>query len=326
MSRVEVVGHLCVDLRPQIKTMAFRPGQLAEVGPLAVSLGGSVANTGYALATLGHRVDYAARVGADDLGAIAAEHLARSGLHGAPTTTQQAATSYSVVLEPDGADRAFWHHVGANALFDGTEAAADADIVHVGYPSLLPALVAGHGKPLRRLLERIRRCGGVSSVDLAVVDPTDKRDWAALLQQAMPLIDIVTPSADDLRSALHAPNLVANELVDLLLDWGAGVAVVSDGAQGLWLGAASVARLRASGPVLSRLADTWGDHRTHQQSRRLRRRLTTNGAGDAATAGMLSGILCGESPDAALSRAADTAALAIEGGLSTTHPQIKDAP
>jgi sugar/nucleoside kinase (ribokinase family) len=313
MSRVVVAGHLCVDLSPGARTLSLEPGRLSEVGPLDVSLGGSVANTGRALVALGHEVTLAARVGTDDLGRIATEHLVRTGLRGAPTVTPEAATSYSIVLEPEGADRSFWHHVGANALFDGTEASVDADVVHLGYPSLLPALCEDDGAALRALLTRVRTNGAVTSVDLAVVDASSTVDWRSVLETAMPLIDVITPSADDLRSALGDPRASAPELVELLLGWGAGVAVVSDGARGLSLGAAASGRLRSSGGALACLADEWAHARVNQPARALRRHVTTNGAGDAASAGVLSGILRGDSPSITATCAVQAAAALIEG-------------
>ena len=322
MSRVAAAGHVCVDLTPRATSLPLAPGRLSEVGPLTVTLGGSVANTGRALAALGHAVTISARVGDDDLGGIAAGHFARTpGIAGSPTVTAGHATSYSIVLEADGADRSFWHHVGANARFDGTETEVDgADIVHLGYPSLLPRLVEDSGAGLRSFLARAKAAGATTSVDLAVVDSASPVDWASLLASAMPLIDVISPSADDLRSALHAPRATAGEFVDLLLSWGAGVAAVSDGDRGLIVGAADVARLSDGGRALAPVAAEWQDARIHEPAARLRRLITTNGAGDAATAGLLSGILYAEPPASAARHATHAAAAVIQGDPLATPP------
>lgn len=50
---ISVAGHFCVDLVPQLHSARVEPGQLIEVGPLDVRLGGCVANTGLALRDLG---------------------------------------------------------------------------------------------------------------------------------------------------------------------------------------------------------------------------------------------------------------------------------
>lgn len=326
MNRVVLAGHVCVDLSPDAQQLPVEPGRLVEVGPLHITLGGSVANTGRALVALGIDALFAARVGADDLGRIAADLLRRSGLSGTPTVTSEHGTSYSIVLEPDGADRSFWHYVGANLEFDGTEIQDDGDIVHLGYPSLLPRLVADDGALLRSFLTATRERGAVTSVDLAVVDPSSTVDWRSVLSTTMPLIDLVTPSADDLRSALQMPAATAPELVELLLEWGAAVAVVSDGSAGMSLGAAGAERLARSGPTLARLVDEWADARLHQPIVPVRRHVTTNGAGDAATAGVLSGVLSGAPPAEATARAARTAAAVIEGDLFVPMKSVDSTP
>lgn len=310
-----LAGHLCVDLVPRTHRFVVEPGGLSEIGPLSLRLGGSVANTGIALTALGHDVAIAARVGDDELGLLASRLVARSGLAGEPIVTPGQGTSYSLVVEPDGADRAFLHHSGANAAFDGDEAHVDgADIVHVGYPSLLPALIADGGAGLLTLLERARTAGAVTSLDLAVVDASSGVDWYDLLGRAMPLVDIASPSVDDLRSALHEPTATPDQLVELLLGWGAGVAAVSDGPRGLTLGAADADRLSTSGTTLAGLAEEWSGAHLHQPALNVGRPLTTNGAGDASTAGILSAIALGGSPRDAAFGAVSAAAAAIRGG------------
>ena len=69
--RVTVAGHLCLDLTPKLTgSERIDPGRLFEVGPLAVRLGGSVANTGGGLVDLGFPVTLVATVGDDPLGAL----------------------------------------------------------------------------------------------------------------------------------------------------------------------------------------------------------------------------------------------------------------
>jgi sugar/nucleoside kinase (ribokinase family) len=96
------------------------PGAIVEVGPLAVLPGGCVANTGRDLYSLGAPVQLVADIGDDVLGWSVVNILSESGLDcRGIRRVPDAATSYSLVFEPPGKDRAFWHHVGANASFDG---------------------------------------------------------------------------------------------------------------------------------------------------------------------------------------------------------------
>jgi sugar/nucleoside kinase (ribokinase family) len=211
--------------------------------------------------------------------------------------------------------------VGVNADFDGTEAdLSGASLVHLGYPSLLPHLVEDGGAALIRFLERAHRYGATTSVDLAVIDPmtkSGKLDWKRILREAMPSIDVISPSVDDLRSALNEPNATAPTLVELLLDWGAGVVAVSDGKNGVFVGVAGAERLARGGLALAPLTQTWAGARINQPSVHVRRVATTNGAGDAATAGLISAIVTREMPAAAALRSATTAAAIIQGDLPT---------
>ena len=122
MRPVVVAGHACLDLTPAWSAEpAIDSGRLIGVGPLAMSPGGCVGNTGPALVALGVATHLAAHVGSDELGRILVEMLARSGAGTAGITRLDGlTTSYSIVVDFPGRDRTFWHHVGANAAFDGS--------------------------------------------------------------------------------------------------------------------------------------------------------------------------------------------------------------
>src|SRR5829696_9517716 len=208
MRSVVVAGHVCVDLIPGVPgRAATAPGELLEIGPLTLAAGGCVANTGGALAALGADVVVVADAGDDELGAVLVQLLRACG----PRTDQVRlrrgrSTSYSLVFEGGGRDRSLWHHVGANAEWDGTAVdLTGARLLHVGYPSLLPALIADGGRPLESLLERARADGVTTSLDLAVIDPASpaaREDWQALLGRVLPLVDVLSPSVEDVRTAL----------------------------------------------------------------------------------------------------------------------------
>ena len=323
MRSIALAGHLCLDIAPQIDEHAqLLPGRLIEVGPLSVSLGGCVANTGRVLAALGADVTPFATIGADDLGEVLLSKLSAEGF-AAPrmTLSPSASTSYSLVLERDGVDRTFWHHTGANDEFDGTHVEFEgAQILHVGYPTLLPATLTDQGRPLRELLERARTAGVTTSLDLAVVDPRSAisdLDWNVILHHALQHTDIASPSLDDLTSALRIDEPYSPELVDRLaqrmLDDGAAVVAISAGSHGLRLRTGSVARLREAGRSLAPLADVWADQAITAPPLRVARAVTTNGAGDASTAGLLFAISRGATPAQAATLAATCAAAVISG-------------
>lgn len=315
-SDVLVAGHVCVDLVPDFPGDArIEPGALFNVGALGIRVGGSIANTGQVLAGLGLPVRAHGMVGDDELGAIVRDGLGRlDGVTPDLAVTTEHATSYSIVVQPHGADRSFWHHTGANDAFDGTTIdPTGARLVHLGYPPLLPGIAADDGAPLAAALERVKAAGATTSLDLAVVDPDSRvgaYDWDRVLEAALPHTDVLTPSLDDLTSALRIePRAgLAEELAARMLDAGAGIVAISSGEDGLLVRAAGAERLARGGPVLRALGEEWAGARVRVDPVPVTEIGTTNGAGDAASGGLLAGVLRGAPPEVAAGLAVHAAA------------------
>ena len=327
MHSIAVAGHLCLDIAPRLPSTAdLEPGRLIEIGPLSVTLGGSVANTGGTLADLGVDVTPFASIGDDELGALLLSKLSDAGFCTPQLSTSPgSSTSYSLVIEKPGMDRTFWHHTGANEEFDGTHVdVSGRDLVHIGYPPLLPGLVADSGRPLHALLKRARAAGATTSIDLAVVDqssPVGALDWSALLTHVFAECDIASPSLDDLTSALridepYSPALVAKLAARMLAD-GVAVVAISAGRNGLHLRTASAARLRDGGSILAPLADSWSDRTLTLEPLSVDYPVTTNGAGDASTAGLLFAMTRRASLEQAAALATACSAVVISGGRAT---------
>ncbi len=328
MRRATIAGHVCIDLVPELAGGIPVSGGLAESGPLELRLGGCVANTGLALAALGAPVELVATVGDDLLGDAVATLLeavptARSAL----TRFAGQSTSYSIVIDVPGEDRRFLHHVGANQCFDGVGVpVGSTDLLHVGYPQLLPRLVDDSGAGLATLLAQARAAGVTTSVDFATVDPQARaRPWPQIVRRWAPLIDVLTPSIDDLEpgfprqlDATAGPDgsatvvQVADELAGTLVAAGVGIALVTAGDAGMCLRTASAERLRAGGDLLASLADGWAGRQLSAPASTVDP-IQTTGAGDTATAGLLFGLLAGFGPEAALRLAAAAAALHVSG-------------
>jgi sugar/nucleoside kinase (ribokinase family) len=212
-----------------------------EIGSAQLTLGGCVANTGLALAAAGIPTRVCSRLGDDPLGEIARRLLTEKGvdLEGI-TTTAVAATWYDIVLQLLGHDRAFWHHAGANAAFTRREVNLDGvDILHLGYPPLLPALLADDAAPLLNLLKEARSRQITTALDLAVVNPRSSAaevDWGRkTFAKIMLYVNIATPSIDDLTSALATrtpDNDLVEECAHRLIADRCAVAIVSAGARG----------------------------------------------------------------------------------------------
>jgi len=324
---IAVAGHLCLDITPlQAERARINPGSLFDVGPLSVTLGGCVANTGGVLADLGAAVVPYATIGDDELGGLLREKLNAKGFDNPRLAiSSDLTTSYSLVIEQRGSDRTFWHHTGANAGFDGlaVEPAGHA-VVHVGYPPLLPGVLAEGGRKLTDLLSRVRSAGVTSSLDLAVVDPNSSvgaLDWDVILASAFSHSDIVTPSLDDLTSAWgieeeYSPALV-DRLAHRLLDYGVAIVVISAGTHGLHLRTATKDRLKKGGALLAPHSDTWADQSLSMLPLPVENTVTTNGAGDSSTAGLLFGLSQGATPAQSATLAIACSAAVISGERAT---------
>jgi sugar/nucleoside kinase (ribokinase family) len=264
-----------------------------------------------------------ADVGDDDLGEMLVGLLDRAGATTSGITRRPGrSTSYSIVVEPPGSarERSFWHHVGANADFDGSSLdLGGAGLLHLGYPSLLPALWSDAGARWIALLGQARAHGCVTSLDLATVDPASPAagvPWRELLARVLPLTDIVTPSTDDVATALGTAAATdadaALEVAHGLVDLGAAVVMLTAGAHGLFLVTAPAHRLEAAGLALSEQALAWADRELWMPSVAGPVR-TTTGAGDAAAAGLLRAVLDGCTPEEAAQAASNAAAARMAG-------------
>ena len=324
--RAVVAGHICADLYPKVGgEEEIIPGTIVDVGPLTILPGGCVANTGRDLYSLGVSVELVADIGDDELGSSLVHMLGETGLDcRGIRRVPGATTSYSLVFEPPGRDRAFWHHVGANSSFDGERVMAEkADLVHLGYPPLLPAMYAAGGAALQSLLERIRRSGATTSLDLSTVaagSEATRVDWEGLLARTVPLVDVLSPSVDDVISALHiarpAPCAGTRDLARHILHLGAAAVLLTDGARGMYLLTANADRFCHAGRCFAERAADWADREIFLPARVTRRPVTT-GAGDAATAGLLYGVLSGAPVEKAVSIAARFAAFKVDGGAQS---------
>lgn len=330
-----VAGHLCVDLVPALPSqLELTPGALQNIGPMKIIVGGSVANTGKVLHSLGAKVSASAVVGKDDLGAIAKNLLHNVGI-GVENIieTSETTSSYSIVVEPQGIDRTFWHHVGANNLFNASHIYTSNKIVHLGYLPLLPATFENGGNELKQIIKKVKNAGAALSIDLAVVDANSAAgavDWETLFYENAPDIDILTPSLDDLKSAFRIDEPYSREslefLANRLVEWGVGIVAISAGVHGMIVRTAAAHRLQNSvlGEIIN--VDDWADFTHFQKTLVAGSPVSTNGAGDASTAGFLFALGRGADPKQAATAAAAASAAVIAGVEATVTELTKIAP
>ena len=341
-----VAGHTCLDVIPTLpeSRKSLRellvPGGLVNTGPMVLSTGGAVSNTGLALHRLGVPVRLMGKLGDDTFGratldvfrsydpALADGMLIAAGEH----------SSYTVILSSPGVDRTFLHYPGPNDTFRAADvpdaALAGARVFHFGYPPLMRRMYLEAGHELVTLLRRVRARGLVTSLDMTKPDPNSEAgqiDWPTLLANVLPHVDIFLPSVEELlfmadralydrleRAAGDAGVLsrvdgdLLSRLGAQLLDWGIAIAGLKLGSQGIYLRTAEdAARLRPLCARLSLDARAWLNRELLVPAFRANL-VGTTGAGDCAIAGFLAGVLAGRAPEAVLTDAVAVGACNVE--------------
>lgn len=305
---VVVAGHLCLDIVPEMgiasqatAAQMFSGGQLTQVGPVALSPGGAVANTGGVLRILGIDAVQTGKVGDDGFGRQVATLLdaPHEGRHlpgrAALVIDPDVATSYTIVLTPPDIDRIYFHCPGANdhygaedidySLLDG------AELFHFGYPPLMAKTFGRNGAELLEIYRRAKDRGVLTSLDMAVADPgsaSGRADWRTILQNTLPYVDIFQPSAGEIIQMLHPdwspqhrrqPSFEGfgvdqlSELAAELLEMGAQIVVLKLGGDGLYV------RSREGGELVSSCYQV--------------ELVNAVGSGDATVAGFIAGHVLG---------------------------------
>lgn len=343
---VAVAGHCCVDIIPAFAASVSRagtalvPGNLVHVGPAHFATGGPVPNVGLALHRLGERPRLLGKVGDDALGGILLDLLRQqdADLASEMIVAPGEPTSYSVVISQPDVDRIFLHCPGVNDTYCAADLAgadlAGVRLLHFGYPPLMQRIYQQDGQELVTLLERVRRQGVTTSLDMALPDPDSEAgqvDWTAFLRGVLPHVDLFLPSIDELLFMLDRPlfeqmravfgnaglmegvtGALLARLAGQCLAWGAAVVGLKLGDQGLYLRTTSdKQRFGQAGMGFIEAGPGWTGRELLAPCFQARV-VGTTGAGDATIAGLLTGLLRGGGPEAAMAGAVAVGACSVE--------------
>jgi sugar/nucleoside kinase (ribokinase family) len=339
-----VAGHICLDVIPDLSgtpqdgfEQRFRPGHLVEVGPAAIATGGAVSNTGLALHKLGIPTRLMGKVGDDLLGQAVRQIIATYGgdLVDGMVIDGAASTSYTIIVDPPDVDRAFLHFPGANDTFGAPDVrydvVAEARLFHFGYPPLLRQTFQNGGVQLVEMFRRVKDLGVTTSLDMTLPDPSSaagRADWAAILQVVMPSVDVFLPSIEETLYMLRRETYEAfsqetdgfleqvtpallSELGGELLAMGGKIVGFKLGERGMYVRTAGLAAVEALGAARPTDASAWTDRELWAPCFRADVAGTT-GAGDAAIAGFLAGLLRDLLPELALTAAVAVGACNVE--------------
>jgi sugar/nucleoside kinase (ribokinase family) len=340
--QVVVAGHICLDIIPDLSQVSvsaaqfFAPGELAEIGPATLSTGGAVPNTGLALIKLGLSTVLMGKVGDDPFGTLVRLILEPWGAGRGLVVVPGEATSYTVVLSPQGLDRMFLHDPAANTTFCADDirydVVAEARLFHLGYPPLLRRLYADEGRELVEIFRRVKELGVTTSLDVTMPDlnsPSGQADWRAILEGVMAYVDVFLPSVGEMLAMLdraryddyrrRSPEDILplvtggdlSRLGDALLGMGGGIVGVKCGERGFYLRTAGEGRLREIGQAKPSDLAAWANREMWQPAFRIADCAGATGAGDSAIAGFLAAYLRGCSPKRCLEYACAAGAFSV---------------
>lgn len=253
-------GRVCVIGEALIDVVRTPDGVEAE------HVGGSPLNVAAGLARLGHDVDFATTVGADDRGERIGAHLADHGVHltAASRTADPTSTAVADLDESGAASYTFDLH------WDLAPVLLDESTGHVHTGSIGAMLAPGDARVLDAVVAG-RAVGTVSydpNIRPTVMGSGD--GLRARVEQVIAASDVVKASSDDLD--LLYPGMSATEVLARWSSLGVALSVVTLGADG----------------VVHRVL---GDEGVGTLPTRALRVVDTVGAGDSFMAGLLSGLL-----------------------------------
>jgi len=285
--------------RPDVVTMgetmvSLRTGTPLRLGgTLSMTMAGAESNVAIGLARLGHTVRWGGRVGADAVGAYILRTLRAESVNVDTVVVDEARPTGLMLAERRVADvsRVSYYRAGSagSALSASDAAAALAEaprILHV--TGITPALSHSAAEAVTEAIDLALAAGALVSVDVNYRSKLWTRPEAhPVLAELVRRAHIVIASEDEL--GLVAP---MNETA-------AAKALAASGVRQL------VIKRGANG------ATVWHDGESHDAPAIAVPVLDTIGAGDAFTAGYLSGVLDGLSPTQALRRGTVTGAFAV---------------
>ncbi len=351
---IVAAGHTCLDLIPAFTidcnvdkmTDVLVPGKMINMGDCVVVGGGPVTNAGVSIRRLGVKTELIGKVGNDCFGKqILKWYEENEGHFQGIKVVDGESTSYTIAVCIPGIDRFYLHHCGANDTFGYDD--MDFDLVGrsrlmlFGYPPWMAKLYQDEGRELTRILARTRELGTTTALDLSLPDvnsPAGQVDWRRILEDWVPLSDIMVPSAEELFYFLHKAQFLAKkarlgvresvldqltveEISGLgreLVEMGTAVGMVKCGHRGLYVRTAGRARLEKMGAAGCGDLDNWADRELWFPVYQEEKFVGALGSGDSAIAGFLSAFVWGHGIESCLryANAAGSMNVTVPDGLT----------
>ncbi|MBN1545568.1 MAG: carbohydrate kinase family protein [Syntrophaceae bacterium] len=353
---IEIVaaGHTCLDLIPAFTiegkvdkmTDVLVPGKMINMGKCVVVGGGPVTNAGVSIRRLGVKTELIGKIGDDDFGKeILNWYEEHEGHFTGIKMVKGESTSYTIAICIPGIDRFYLHHCGANDTFGYDD--MDFDLVQrsklmlFGYPPWMRKLYENTGAELTKILKKTKELGTTIALDLSLPDPDgygDKIDWFSIVENWIPLSDIMVPSAEEIFYFLYKDkflekkaslghketvldNMSVKEISDIgkdLIEMGTAIAMVKCGNRGLYIRTAGKDRLSQLGAAGCSDLENWVNRELWFPVYEEEKFVGALGSGDSAIAGFLSAFVWGHTIESCLryANAAGSMNVTVPDGLT----------
>jgi len=324
---IVAAGHICLDIIPTFTidkpvekmTDVLVPGKMINMGKCVVVGGGPVTNAGVSIRRLGVKTELIGKIGDDDFGQqILRWYEENEGLFKGIKMVKGESTSYTIAICIPGIDRFYLHHCGANDTFGyddmDFEIVGRSKLMLFGYPPWMKKLYENTGAELTKILKKAKELNTTTALDLSLPDvnsPAGQVDWKAILENWVPLTDIMVPSAEELfyflykekflekRSQLKAREAVLDlmtveEIAAMgkdLIEMGTAIAMVKCGSRGLYIRTAGKERLQKLGAAGCKDLDNWANRELWFPVYKEEKFVGALGSGDSAIAGFLSAFV-----------------------------------
>jgi sugar/nucleoside kinase (ribokinase family) len=324
---IVAAGHICLDLIPAFTidkpvekmTDVLVPGKMINMGKCVVVGGGPVTNAGVSIRRLGVKTELIGKIGDDDFGKqILRWYEENEGHFTGIKMVKGESTSYTIAICIPGIDRFYLHHCGANDTFGYDDMDFDlvgrSKLMLFGYPPWMKKIYDNTGAELTKILRKTKELETTTALDLSLPDvnsPAGQLDWKAILQDWVPLSDIMVPSAEELFYFLYKEKFLAKRaqlkakeaILDLmtveeiatmgqdLIDMGTAIAMVKCGNRGLYIRTAGKERLQKLGAAGCKDLDNWANRELWFPVYEEEKFVGALGSGDSAIAGFLSAFV-----------------------------------
>lgn len=353
---IEIVaaGHTCLDLIPAFTiegkvdkmTDVLVPGKMINMGQCVVVGGGPVTNAGVSIRRLGVKTELIGKIGNDDFGKqILRWYEEHEGHFKGIKMVEGESTSYTIAICIPDIDRFYLHHCGANDTFGYDD--MDFDLVErsklmlFGYPPWMKKLYENTGAQLTKILKKTKEFGTTTALDLSIPDvnsPAGQVNWKAILNNWVPLTDIMVPSAEEVFFFLYKDkfldikanlgpkdsaldHMTVKDISTLgsdLVKMGTAIAMVKCGHRGLYIRTAGKDRLEKMGTAGCTDFDNWANRELWFPVYEEEKFVGALGSGDSAIAGFLSAFVWGHTIESCLryANAAGSMNVTVPDGLT----------